>query len=70
VAGFWKIRVGAFHEGIGIAMRELASHGIVSGLFAFVGFEGTFSPVGIVAKMIAGTIRHGGASLRLRAWIV
>ena len=60
VAGLGKIGVGAFLDGIGVAVRKLAAHGVVAGLPRVVGLLRTFSAVGIVEKMIAGAFRHGG----------
>lgn len=39
LAGLGEIAVGAFDQWILVAVRKLASHGIVSGLVAFVGLE-------------------------------
>jgi hypothetical protein len=62
VTGLREIAVGALLEGVRIAMRQLASHGIIAGLGAFVRFAGTFSAVGIVAEMISGVRRHKALS--------
>ena len=65
---FGKITVGPFCERIRIAVRELALHGIVSSLVAFVRLERALSTVGIIVKMIAGTAGHNeDLELRSRA---
>ena len=53
VAGLGEIAVGAVLHGVGITMPELALHGVVAFLSAFVGFLRTFSAVGIIVEMIA-----------------
>ena len=58
VAGFGKIAVSSVLHGVGVAMTELISHGVVAGLAAFVGLLRAFPAVGIVVKMIADTFRH------------
>jgi hypothetical protein len=59
VAGLREIAIGAVHQGVGVTVPELVSHGVVAGLGAVVGFLGTFSAVGIVVKMVADTFWHG-----------
>jgi hypothetical protein len=59
VAGLRKIAIGAVHQGVGVTVPELVSHGVVAGLGAVVGLLGTLPAVGIVEKMIAGAFRHG-----------
>jgi hypothetical protein len=59
VAGFGEIAIGAILHGIGVTVSELALHGVVAALAAFVGFLGTFAAVGIIEKMIAGAFLHG-----------
>ena len=59
VAGLREIAIGAVHQGVGVAVRKLVLHGVVAGLGAFVGLEGTLPAVGIIVKMVAGTFRHG-----------
>jgi hypothetical protein len=58
LAGFGEIAVGAILQRIGTAMAELAGHGVVTGLAAFVGFLGTFPAIGIVLKVVADTFGH------------
>jgi len=58
VAGLGEVAVGAVLHGIGIPVPELALHGVVTILSAFVWFLRTFSAVGIVDEMIALTF-HG-----------
>jgi hypothetical protein len=53
VAGLGEVAIGAILHGIGIAVPELALHGVVTILSAFVWFLRTFSAVGIVDEMVA-----------------
>src|ERR1700690_1481381 len=69
-SGFGKIAVRAFDQRMLVAMGKLACHRVVSGLFAFVGFERTVVAVGIVLKMITNAIRHGIPLDRLRYLIL
>jgi hypothetical protein len=59
VARFGEITIGAVLHGVGIAMPELALHGVIAFLRAFVRFLRTLPTVGIIAKVIAGTFEHG-----------
>ena len=59
VAGLGEIAVGAVLQGVGVAVRELVSHGVVAGLGAVVGLLGTFPTIGIIVKMVADTFWHG-----------
>lgn len=59
VAGLGEIAVGAVLHGVGITMPELALHGVVAALAAFVRLLRTLSAVGIIEKMIAFAFRHG-----------
>ncbi len=58
MAGLGEVAIGAVLHGVGISVPELALHGVVTFLSAFVWFLGTFSAVGIVDEMIALTF-HG-----------
>jgi hypothetical protein len=59
VAGFWEIAIGAFLEGVGVAVRKLTFHGVVAGLRAFVGFLGTLSAVSVIVQVVTHTVWHG-----------
>jgi len=58
VSGFGEIGIRALLQGMLVAMRKLATHGVVAGLQAVIGFVGTFPAVGIIEKMIAGVVGH------------
>ena len=53
-AGFGKIRIGTFNQGIPIAVRKLAFHRVVAGLSALIGLERALSAVGVVLEMVCG----------------
>jgi hypothetical protein len=57
-AGLGKVCVGAFGDGVWIAVRELSSHRVIGSLFRIIGLERTFAPIGIIAEMITGTVSH------------
>jgi hypothetical protein len=63
VAWFREIAVGAIHHRIRITVRELACHGVVTGLGAIVGFERTLPAVGIVMEMIGSMSGHGASAV-------
>jgi hypothetical protein len=57
-AGFGEIAVRSFDQWMFVAVGKLAGHGVVSSLFAFVGFERALVAVGIVFEMITAAIWH------------
>jgi hypothetical protein len=59
LAGLGKIRVGAFCDRMGIAMRKLTLHGIVAVLLALIGLERTLPTVRIVFQVIGGVLGQG-----------
>jgi hypothetical protein len=59
VAGFREIGIGTVHQGVGVTVRKLVFHGVITALAAFVWFLRTLPAVGIIEKMIAGAFRHG-----------
>src|ERR1019366_8121077 len=59
VAGLREIAIGTVHQRVSVTVPKLVLHGVVAGLGAFVGLEGTLPAVGIIEKMVAGTFRHG-----------
>src|SRR5664279_3752677 len=58
VAGLREIAIGTVLHGVGVTVPKLIFHGVVAGLGAFVGLEGTLPAVGIVVQMVADTFRH------------
>jgi len=58
VAGLGKIAVGALLHRVGVTVPELALHGVVPALVAFVRLLGTLAAVGIIEKMIARAFWH------------
>jgi hypothetical protein len=59
VAGLREIAIGAVLDGVGVTVSELALHGVVAGLGAFIRLLRTLAAVGIIEKMVAGTFWHG-----------
>jgi hypothetical protein len=55
---FGEIAVSSLGEGIGIAMRKLTCHRIITSLFGFIGFERALASIGISAEMITGAMSH------------
>ena len=58
VARLREIAIGTVLHGVGVTVPKLIFHGVVAGLGAFVGLEGTLPAVGIVVQMVADTFRH------------
>jgi len=58
VAGLGKIAVSAVLQRVRVTVPELALHGVVTALVAFVRLLGTLATVGIIEKMIARAFCH------------